>query len=1015
MKILLLFHIVDGLVFKSPPPPLSRPPSSTVVFQEKKEVSVGAKAAWFGAELFGRIAGGGPAETTSPSPPPQSVAEAIERVRADHAKSPPYFLSGKFDRSLYAEDCEFSDPFVSFRGRQRFETNLANLGGFITEASAKPLGETVTETSYKAKFAVRLRLALPWRPVLAWPWGVEHTFESTNNGVVVARHIESWDVSVAEGLRQLARPSSSSSSLGRADPVAGPLVRIARSVGILPASDPGNWTGEPLSWAENSSVPQRLSELTQSRFSGVKQLLADLVAGDYDEAAIDLRIDAFVASAPVAMFSFTGCPFCRKAKDKLDEIGAAYEVLELDLDPEGPAIRSRLGRRTGRTSVPAIWIAADYVGGLNDGNPGLLPLDSRERRKYYRVDHANPLGCGAFGAVYRARDTGTGETVALKKVGTDDGCVVRELSALPRVSVAGEHPNIACLVDAWVEGKTACVATELADGGELFDFLVAQGRFSEATAAGLFEGAVKALAWLHRIGVVHCDVKPENLVLTSWGEMKLIDFGSALVDGATPTPSEAMRCYGTCHYAPPELLASRYTSLDASRAATACADPKADAWALGVVLFVALVGAHPFDLEGNIDDPEALATSVLSAFDDDDDENSGIPAPLRAPGVKRLLSPAALDLLGSLLRRDPAKRASLDDALSHPWFNGAAGTSAALAMSERSAARSRRLKERFEASALERLVAKSSTMTSKKKNDAVATLVDRVLSYDIEAASREEEIAGIAAALDDDLTDAKTLARQQNLKELLGALRVDLWRDGDVVFAEGDEAGKDAAMFFISSGQVDVSRRGTKVATLEAGQFFGESGLVFRDGAERHATVTVRGDAKLVAVRRSDVQRLTVDARDADRTLRAVAFERAVENAKTAIAAATHATRERLDHGQWCCRQGDPGNAVFSIEAGSFDVVQGDTTLTRLHTGAFFGEAAVLSNAPRNATVVCASPDGCVVHRIAKHNFIQLLKRDPRTDTAVRSLLKDRRRTSDRLDALLQRRHADLSSSPSTP
>ena len=75
------------------------------------------------------------------------------------------------------------------------------------------------------------------------------------------------------------------------------------------------------------------------------------------------------------MFSFTTCPFCRRAKDYLDEKGIAYRVLELDEleGNEGNEIRAVLGKLTKRTSVPSIFVGGTYIGGCNDG-PGLLPL-----------------------------------------------------------------------------------------------------------------------------------------------------------------------------------------------------------------------------------------------------------------------------------------------------------------------------------------------------------------------------------------------------------------------------------------------------------------------------------------------------------------------------------------------------------------------------------------------------------------------------------------------------------------
>ena len=67
--------------------------------------------------------------------------------------------------------------------------------------------------------------------------------------------------------------------------------------------------------------------------------------------------------------------FRRFGKELLESKGAKFESIELDTDPNGKALRARLGARTGRTSVPSVWIGGECVGGLNDG-PGLVPLDA---------------------------------------------------------------------------------------------------------------------------------------------------------------------------------------------------------------------------------------------------------------------------------------------------------------------------------------------------------------------------------------------------------------------------------------------------------------------------------------------------------------------------------------------------------------------------------------------------------------------------------------------------------------
>ncbi|KAG7351175.1 glutaredoxin [Nitzschia inconspicua] len=149
--------------------------------------------------------------------------------------------------------------------------------------------------------------------------------------------------------------------------------------------------GEPMEWSESSSWANKFSELVASNSLGYqfKQFVADIVAGDYDEEAVRSKVEAFISgsvdddstrqqqqqTARVAMFSFTTCPFCRRAKDYLDERGIPYSAMELDEleGNEGNQIRAVLGKMTQRTSVPSIFVGGTYIGGCNDG-PGLLPL-----------------------------------------------------------------------------------------------------------------------------------------------------------------------------------------------------------------------------------------------------------------------------------------------------------------------------------------------------------------------------------------------------------------------------------------------------------------------------------------------------------------------------------------------------------------------------------------------------------------------------------------------------------------
>ena len=121
-------------------------------------------------------------------------------------------------------------------------------------------------------------------------------------------------------------------------------------------------------------------------FKQGKIALVKSLAGDYDEAAVSNRLDGLIKDNKVLVLSFTTCPYCLQAKTILDAQPAlaksSYTVVELDQDVDGKAIRAVLGQRLGRTSVPAIWIDQNFVGGCNDGNPnsddnggGLVQLD----------------------------------------------------------------------------------------------------------------------------------------------------------------------------------------------------------------------------------------------------------------------------------------------------------------------------------------------------------------------------------------------------------------------------------------------------------------------------------------------------------------------------------------------------------------------------------------------------------------------------------------------------------------
>jgi glutaredoxin 3 len=166
----------------------------------------------------------------------------------------------------------------------------------------------------------------------------------------------------------LTRSSSSSSTSLHGmkrpllDQIATTLFRLETArVEASSETDEKGRVGEPMEWSRDDSLANQFSEFMAKYGYGFKQFVADIVAGnDYNKTAVNEEIDHFINENPVAMFSFTSCPFCRRAKDALEERGIKYKAMELDELP---------GNKQGN-----IILKGRYIGGCNDGSPGLLPL-----------------------------------------------------------------------------------------------------------------------------------------------------------------------------------------------------------------------------------------------------------------------------------------------------------------------------------------------------------------------------------------------------------------------------------------------------------------------------------------------------------------------------------------------------------------------------------------------------------------------------------------------------------------
>ncbi|CAI5479598.1 unnamed protein product [Closterium sp. Yama58-4] len=245
------------------------------------------------------------------------------------------------------------------------------------------------------------------------------------------------------------------------------------------------------------------------------------------------------------------------------------------------------------------------------------------------------LGKGQFGVVAECAERASGRRLACKVVAARKRAMdaaEREVAAL---SLLKGCENIVSLEDVFIgeEGKGMVLVMELATGGDLLTRIEQKGRIPEYEARELFKGVAMALQQCHYNGVIHRDVKPDNVLLSRGCEFtaKLADFGIARV----LAPGEKTDGYaGSFPYEAPEVMAGKPY------------DFSADIWSLGVTLYAMLSGKWPTFANGR------------RAFDESKDWDSP---------CWWIISGRARNLIRSMLATDPQIRPSIDEVLCDPW------------------------------------------------------------------------------------------------------------------------------------------------------------------------------------------------------------------------------------------------------------------------------------------------------------------------------------------------------------
>jgi serine/threonine-protein kinase len=195
---------------------------------------------------------------------------------------------------------------------------------------------------------------------------------------------------------------------------------------------------------------------------------------------------------------------------------------------------------------------------------------------------------GGMATVYEATDLRLDRTVAVKVMhpglGDDDEFAARFV-AEARAAAKLSHPNVVAVFDQGNDDGTVFLAMELIPGHTLRDTIGKEAPLSVARTLALLEPVVSALASAHRAGLIHRDVKPENVLISDDGRIKVADFGLAKAMSATTQHTATGVLIGTVSYVAPELVVEGRS------------DARADVYAVGVILYELLTGKKPHEGE----------------------------------------------------------------------------------------------------------------------------------------------------------------------------------------------------------------------------------------------------------------------------------------------------------------------------------------------------------------------------------------------------------------------------------
>ena len=201
----------------------------------------------------------------------------------------------------------------------------------------------------------------------------------------------------------------------------------------------------------------------------------------------------------------------------------------------------------------------------------------------YQVE--SELGRGGMATVFKGTDTVLGRPVAVKVLSPQyagDANFVTRFRREAQAAARLNHPNLVSVYDTGTDDGIHFIVMEYVDAKTLADYLAGGGRIMPERAIEIAEAVCDALSMAHAHGIIHRDIKPPNIMITSKGDVKVTDFGIARVISGADTLAQTAAVLGTASYLSPEQAQSQPV------------DQRSDIYSLGCVLYEMVTGRPPF-------------------------------------------------------------------------------------------------------------------------------------------------------------------------------------------------------------------------------------------------------------------------------------------------------------------------------------------------------------------------------------------------------------------------------------